>query len=71
MVSEDQYPLTPKIAAKYIGVGVSTLRWWRAEGRGPRWFRAGQKLIRYRRCDLDQWIAANLNAPVEAKNDCR
>jgi excisionase family DNA binding protein len=46
---------TPQ-AARYLGVGESTLRFWRANGVGPRYFRAGDRLIRYRRVDLDVWI---------------
>jgi hypothetical protein len=37
---------------------------WRAENKGPRYFRAGEKLVRYRRTDLDSWIEARLSAPA-------
>lgn len=57
---EHQDTLTPKQAARYVGISEATLRLWRAEGRGPRYFRAGQKLVRYRRIDLDQWIQSRL-----------
>jgi predicted DNA-binding transcriptional regulator AlpA len=43
------------------------LRLWRAEGAGPRFFRAGEKLIRYRRSDLDKWIEHRLSAPFAAQ----
>ena len=55
--------LNERQAAKYLGVSASTLRLWRAEGRSPRFFRAG-KLVRYRRNDLDSWIEARLSAPA-------
>ncbi len=51
-------------ASKYLGIAENTLRGWRREGIGPTYFRAGEKLIRYRRVDLDQWIAARLTEPT-------
>jgi len=50
-------------AAKYVGVSAGTLRLWRSEGKGPRYFRAGEKLVRYRKADLDAWIEARLSEP--------
>jgi excisionase family DNA binding protein len=58
--------LTPKQAAKYVGISEGALRLWRTEGKGPRYFRAGEKLVRYRRADLDSWIEARLSAPAQA-----
>lgn len=62
MVSEQQNPLIPRQAAKYIGISEAALRLWRSEGKGPRHFKAGEKLIRYRRADLDSWIESRLSA---------
>lgn len=56
--------LTPLKAAKYLGISEASLRLWRSESRGPRYFKAGLKLIRYRRADLDGWIEARLSAPA-------
>jgi excisionase family DNA binding protein len=64
MVIEQPSTLTPKQAAKYVGISEAALRLWRAEGQGPRYFRAGERLVRYRRADLDSWIEARLSAPV-------
>jgi excisionase family DNA binding protein len=55
--------LTPIQAAKYLGISEAVLRLWRSEGKGPRHFKAGEKLIRYRRTDLDAWIEARLSTP--------
>ena len=60
-VTEQQNVLTPGQTGKYVGVGKDTLRLWRSRGEGPRYFRAGKKLIRYRRADLDSWIEARLS----------
>ena len=68
-MTEQESTLTPLKAARYVGVSEGALRLWRAEGTGPRFFRAGEKLIRYRRIDLDAWIEARLSVPaaVEAR----
>ena len=54
-------------AARYLGVSGAVLRLWRGNGTGPRYFRAGEKLVRYRRADLDSWIAARLITPEGAE----
>jgi excisionase family DNA binding protein len=53
--------MTPQQAAKYLGVSEAALRLWRSRGEGPRHFKAGEKLIRYRRSDLDAWIESRLS----------
>jgi predicted DNA-binding transcriptional regulator AlpA len=49
-------------AARYLGVSAAVLRLWRSQEKGPRHFRAGEKLVRYRKVDLDQWIEGRLSA---------
>lgn len=66
MVIEQPNTLTPPQAAKYLGVSDAALRLWRSESKGPRYFRAGEKLVRYRRADLDSWIEERLSQPLEA-----
>jgi predicted DNA-binding transcriptional regulator AlpA len=61
---EMQNTLNEREAGKYLGISAAVLRLWRAEGKGPRYFRAGEKLVRYRRADLDAWIEARLSAPA-------
>jgi excisionase family DNA binding protein len=61
---EQESTLTPVKAARYLGISEASLRLWRSEGKGPRHFRAGEKLVRYRRADLDSWIEARLSAPT-------
>ena len=63
-MTEQESTLTPLKAAKYMGISEASLRLWRSEGKVPRYFRAGDKLIRYRRADLDEWIEARLSAPA-------
>lgn len=57
----DLTTLTPHQAARYLGVSESALRLWRSTGDGPRYFKAGEKLVRYRRVDLDAWIEQRLS----------
>lgn len=49
-------------AAIYLGISA-------AEGKGPRFFRAGDKLIRYRLADLDRWIEARLSQLTGTRSD--
>lgn len=64
-MTDQESTLTPIKAARYLGISEASLRLWRSEGRGPRFFKAGEKLIRYRRADLDAWIEARLSVPAE------
>jgi predicted DNA-binding transcriptional regulator AlpA len=52
--------LDERSAARYLAVSHGTLRLWRSQGTGPRWYKAGEKLIRYRRSDLDAWIESRI-----------
>lgn len=60
---EHTLALAPRQAARYLGISEAALRLWRSRGEGPRYFRAGDKLIRYRRSDLDFWIESRLSEP--------
>jgi excisionase family DNA binding protein len=66
-VNEQPNTLTPRQAANYLAISAAALRLWRSENKGPRFFRAGEKLIRYRRADLDSWIEARLNQPCTSE----
>jgi predicted DNA-binding transcriptional regulator AlpA len=56
----NENPLNERQGAKYLGVSAAALRLWRAQEKGPRYYKAGEKLIRYRKADLDAWIEARL-----------
>lgn len=47
--------LSTRQAAAMLGVHVDTLRAWRRQGTGPRWIRAGAKLVRYSVADVNAW----------------
>jgi len=52
--------LDTRTAAAYIGIRPATMSLWRRHGHGPRHYHAGSRLIRYRRPELDRWIAENM-----------
>lgn len=56
--------LDPHAAADYLCVTTRTLATWRAQGHGPRFAKIGYGStggrVRYRREDLDAWIASRL-----------
>jgi predicted DNA-binding transcriptional regulator AlpA len=68
-MDEQQNALDEREAAKYLGVSSGVLRLWRAQGTGPRYYRAGSKLIRYRRRDLDGWIEERLSDHTSVVKD--
>ena len=57
-------------AAAMIGVTVACMRKWKRQKRGPTYFRAG-KLIRYRRTDVERWIAQNSFTPELLREEPR
>lgn len=48
--------LSPREAATYLGVAVSTLKSWRAKKIGPAWTRRGGRLVCYFPADLDAFL---------------
>jgi hypothetical protein len=44
-------------AAAILAAEVRTLRNWRALGKGPRYHKIGQRMVRYLRADLTTFIA--------------
>ena len=52
----DEKLLNTKELASYLGVAVSTLLLYRAEGTGPRYIKMG-RLVRYRVDDVEAWLA--------------
>ncbi len=47
--------MSEREAAKYFGVSDEALRVWRRRGMGPKFYRIGGKLVRYRLADLLDW----------------
>jgi excisionase family DNA binding protein len=58
--------MSPQDLAAYLGVPVSTVYAWRYKQEGPPGARLG-KHVRYRRADVDQWIAERSASERPAK----
>lgn len=54
----DEPALTTGPAARYIGVGHSTLNKWRRDGRAPAHITLSWRKFLWRRVDLDAFMAA-------------
>ncbi|WP_247878192.1 helix-turn-helix domain-containing protein [Azospirillum sp. TSO22-1] len=52
--------LTPESAAILLGVAPATLEAWRRQGTGPVFVKLGTRMVRYRRVDVEAFIAAKL-----------
>lgn len=50
---------SPREAAQYLGVSVSTLKLWRAQKIGPKWTKRGARLVGYRPADLEHFLDDN------------
>lgn len=51
--------LSPREAAQYLGVSMSTLKNWRARKMGPKWAMRGARLVAYRPADLEKFLDDN------------
>jgi predicted DNA-binding transcriptional regulator AlpA len=49
--------LTTGQAAEMLAIQRETLADWRVQGRGPRFLQLSLRCIRYRRSDVEKWIA--------------
>ncbi|MCU0825880.1 MAG: helix-turn-helix domain-containing protein [Tabrizicola sp.] len=50
--------MSPEVAAKYLDSSPWTLSDWRFKGKGPKYIRVGQRMVRYRKEDLDAFMEA-------------
>ena len=51
--------MSPATAARYLDTTESTLADWRLKGKGPAHSKIGQRMVRYRRDDLDTFLEAS------------
>ncbi|MBA3463711.1 MAG: helix-turn-helix domain-containing protein [Deltaproteobacteria bacterium] len=56
--------LDERALAARLGVSCSTIQSWRYTSRGPRFLKIG-RLVRYRRADVDAFLAASERATVQ------
>ncbi len=55
--------LSTQEAAQYLGLAPATLSKWRVYRTGPRFLKLGRS-VRYRRADLDAYLASNTQLPT-------
>ena len=58
MTQQTTFLATERDAAAILRMSVCTLRNWRAKRIGPPYLKLGKRAVRYRREDLDSFIAA-------------
>ena len=49
-----------RTAADLLGYSVRALQNWRVRGGGPLFVKVSGRSVRYRRCDLAEWVEARL-----------
>lgn len=49
--------LTAAEVSQITKVPLGTLKYWRHDRQGPRSFTLGERVVRYRRSDVDAWLA--------------
>jgi predicted DNA-binding transcriptional regulator AlpA len=49
--------LTKPQAAQFLGFSIRHLESLMHNGTGPRFLKLGKRLVRFRQCDLDSWVA--------------
>lgn len=57
MTMEPATTLRAKEAAAYLSLSRSTLAKWRCTGKGPLFHYLGERLVYYRKDELDDWLA--------------
>jgi hypothetical protein len=58
--------ITPAAAADLLSVNAKVLERWRSTGDGPAYAKLSSKTIRYRREDIDAFVAARVRASTAA-----
>ena len=58
--------LTTKQAAAFLNFTPRALESWRIHGGGPHFVRVSARAVRYRRRDLEDWIATKVIASTSA-----
>ena len=61
----DDYALTEREAARFLGVVPRTLNNWRYSNKGPAYIRLGTRAVRYLPTDLDAYRQQQRNTTTE------
>lgn len=60
--------MTTAEVSEYLKTPEATLRYWRHQGTGPKFFRLGGKRLMARRQDVDAWLMGQINAERDEKD---
>lgn len=60
--------VTSEELAEELRIPHGTIRSWRSRGKGPRWFSAGGKHVRYRRSEINRWLAEQGDTTMPARS---
>jgi hypothetical protein len=63
--------LRPRAAARYLGVGESTLAHWRVAGTGPVFSKINDKIVIYTTQNLDRFAEERLRASTREPDSAR
>ncbi len=66
LAEESAELLTTREVAKLLRIDPSTVARWRAQGQGPRWIRVALRTVRYRRSDVDRFLADRIRTSTAA-----
>jgi len=65
-MQDDDFMTTTQVAER-LNIPVSTVRYWRFMGQGPKSFTMGQRTVRYRSSDVEAWLDAQYQATSVAR----
>ncbi len=51
--------MTAKEVSNYLRISEAALYAYRCSGTGPNYIRLNDRLVRYRKSDVDKWLATN------------
>ena len=57
MSSEETWWMTTRQVAKYLGISEKTVQAMRQRGNGPIYSQPSHTVVRYRQCDVDEFMA--------------
>jgi excisionase family DNA binding protein len=63
--------LTAEEVAVQTGLSVETLAQWRSQRRGIPFIKISRNCVRYRQCDLDEWLSERIVRTDENRFDRR
>ena len=57
--------------SKLLNISPKTLRNWRVQGEGPKFVKLSNRLIRYRRVDIDTWADSHVRSSTSDRGILR